>query len=83
MEVFNIFPTTIYVDKMIDHDSYKSNFYDVYHKFDYEENEISSTVSEGQVNPLIHLEPSMDVMFQEIIRPVSYTHLTLPTNREV
>ena len=34
------------------------------------ENEISSTVSEEQVHPLIHLEPSMDVMFREIVRHI-------------
>ena len=69
-QIFNIFPTTIYVGEVENHNEYKTEFLKLYDKFDYEENEISSTVSEGQVNPLIHLEPSMDVMFQEIIRHI-------------
>ena len=74
MEVFNIFPTTIYVDKMIDHDSYKSNFYDVYHKFDYEENDVNNTVSENVGNPLIHHEDCLDPLFEEVISHVrNYT----------
>ena len=71
MEVFNIFPTTIYVDKMIDHKSYKSNFYDVYHKFDYEEDD---AVSENIGNPLIHHEDSLEELFSEVISHVkTYT----------
>ncbi len=71
MEVFNIFPTTIYVDKMIDHESYKSNFYDVYHKFDYEEDD---AVSENIGNPLIHHEDSLEELFSEVISHVkTYT----------
>ena len=69
-QIFNIFPTTIYVGEVENHNEYKTEFLKLYDKFDYEENEISSTVSEGQVNPLIHLEPSIDVMFQEIIRHI-------------
>ena len=70
MEVFNVFPTTIYVGEMNDHEKYKKNFYDVYHKFDYEEDDVNNTVSENVGNPLIHHEESL---------AVSYTHLTLPT----
>tara|TARA_B100001939_G_C16757438_1_gene536818 strand:+ start:65 stop:748 length:684 start_codon:yes stop_codon:yes gene_type:complete len=74
MEVFNIFPTTIYVDKMIDHESYKSNFYDVYHKFDYEENDVNNAVSENVGNPLIHHEGCLDPLFEEVISHVrNYT----------
>ena len=69
-QIFNIFPTTIYVGEVENHNEYKTEFLKLYDKFDYEENEISSTVSEGQVHPLIHLEPSMDVMFQEIVRHI-------------
>ena len=69
-QIFNIFPTTIYVGEVENHNEFKTEFLKLYDKFDYEENEISSTVSEGQVNPLIHLEPSMDVMFQEIVRHI-------------
>ena len=67
MEIFNVFPTTIYVDKMEGHDDYKKNFYDVYHKFDYEENEENNTVSENVGNPLIHHEDCLDDLFTEII----------------
>ena len=69
-QVFNIFPTTIYVGKVENHDTFKKEFLKIYKDFDYEENDISNTVSEGQVNPLIHLEPSMDPMFKEIVRHI-------------
>ena len=70
MQIFNIFPTTIYVGEVENHSEYKKEFLKLYDKFDYEENQISSTVSEGQVHPLIHLEPSMDSMFREIVRHI-------------
>ena len=69
-QVFNIFPTTIYVGKVENHDTFKKEFLKIYKDFDYEENDVSNTVSEGQVNPLIHLEPSMDPMFKEIVRHI-------------
>ena len=84
MEVFNVFPTTIYVGEMNDHEKYKKNFYDVYHKFDYKEDD---AVSENIGNPLIHHEKSLEDLFSEVVShvktytldAVSYTHLTLPT----
>ena len=77
-QIFNIFPTTIYVDKVENHKTFKEQFLKLYEKFDYEENDTSNTVSEGQVNPLIHLEPSMDDMFKEIVRHIkSYVLDTL------
>ena len=77
-QIFNIFPTTIYVGEVIGHESFKSEFLKLYDKFDYEENDLSTTVSEGQVDPLIHLEPSMDDMFKEIIKHIkSYVLDTL------
>ena len=77
-QIFNIFPTTIYVGKVEGHDKFKKEFLKLYEKFDYEENNISNTVSEGQVNPLIHLEPSMDSMFKEIVKHIkSYVLDTL------
>ena len=77
-QIFNIFPTTIYVGQVEDHINFKNEFLRLYDKFDYEENHLSSTVSEGQVNPLIHLEPSMDDMFKEIVRHIkSYVLDTL------
>ena len=54
-EIFNVFPTTIYVGKVENHENHKKDFLNIYDKFDYEEKERPSTVSEGQVNPLIHL----------------------------
>lgn len=69
-EVFNIFPTTIFVEKIENHINHKKNFYKLYDKYDYEENEKSNTVSEGQVDPLLHLEPSLDSLFIEIIKHV-------------
>ena len=69
-QIFNIFPTTVYVGEVENHSENKKEFMKIYDKFDYEENEISSTVSEEQVQPLIHLEPSMDSMFREIVRHI-------------
>ena len=71
MQVFNVFPTTIYVGEMTKHDQYKNNFYDVYHKFDYEEDD---AVSENVGNPLIHHEDSLEELFSEVISHVkTYT----------
>ena len=71
MEVFNVFPTTIYVGEMNDHEKYKKNFYDVYHKFDYEEDD---AVSENGGNPLIHHEDSLEELFSEVVSHVkTYT----------
>ena len=70
-QIFNIFPTTVYVGEMSDHDNYKKSFYDVYHKFDYEETEYNNTVSENTGNPnIIHLEDSLEPIFDEIISHV-------------
>ena len=47
------------------------NFYDVYHKFDYEEDD---AVSENIGNPLIHHEDSLEELFSEVISHVkTYT----------
>ena len=74
MEVFNIFPTTVYVGEMTKHDQYKKNFYDVYHKFDYEEDDVNNTVSENVGNPLIHHEDSLEELFSEVVSHVkTYT----------
>ena len=35
-EVFNIFPTTIFVEKMENHSNHKKNFYKLYDKYDYD-----------------------------------------------
>lgn len=76
---FNIFPTTIYVGKLDNHEEYKSEFYKVYPKFDYEEDgEDINTVSENSGNPLIHLEESLNPLFEEIVIHVKkYMHEVL------
>ena len=71
-EIFNIFPTTIYADRVENHFAFKELYYDLYSKYDYVENERSNTVSEGQVDvdPLLHLEPTLYPLFGEIISHV-------------
>jgi len=75
-ETVNIFPTTIYVGKMEDHDRHKEEFYKVYTKFDYPQVKLNkqgniktiNTISENEGNPLIHLEDSLAPLFAEISR---------------
>ena len=77
-QIFNVFPLTIYVDKISKHEIYKEDFYKLYPKYDYDESTGASTVSEGYVDPFIHLEPSLDPLFSEIAGHVrSYIHDTL------
>jgi len=66
-EYFNIFPITLYVGKVEEHEKYKKDFYDVYHKFDYIQDERNNTVSENVGNPFIHLEESLDPLFSHIV----------------
>jgi len=74
MQTFNIFPTTIYVGEVNNHEKHKEEFYKIYPKFDYEENDRHNTVSEGDGNPLLHLEDTLDPLFNEIISHVkTYT----------
>ena len=65
-QIFNIFPTTIYVGEVIEHEKHKEEFYKVYPKYDYEENSDDNTVSENVGNPFIHLEDTLDPLFQQI-----------------
>jgi len=67
MQLFNIFPTTVYVGEVTDHQTHKEDFYEVYHKFDYEDSDANSTVSENTGRPFIHLEDNLDPLFNEII----------------
>ena len=67
MQLFNIFPTTVYVGEVTDHQTHKEDFYKVYHKFDYEDSDANSTVSENTGRPFIHLEDNLDPLFNEII----------------
>lgn len=63
----DIFPTTLYLGEIQNHELNKRKFYEIYHKFDYEENEKNNTVSENTGNPLIHHEDVMDPLFKQII----------------
>ena len=67
MQLFNIFPTTVYVGEVTDHQTHKEEFYKVYHKFDYEDSDANSTVSENTGRPFIHIEDNLDPLFNEII----------------
>ena len=67
MQLFNIFPTTVYIGEVTDHQTHKEEFYKVYHKFDYEDSDANSTVSENTGRPFIHLEDNLDPLFNEII----------------
>ncbi len=66
MQTFNIFPTTIYVGEVTDHETHKEEFYKVYPKYDYEETCDDNTVSENLGNPFIHLEDNLDSLFEKI-----------------
>ena len=65
-ETFNIFPTTIYVGEMVNHQKYKEEFDKVYPQYDYEETSWDNTVSENLGKPFIHLEDNLDSLFYEI-----------------
>ena len=65
-ETFNIFPTTIYVGEMVDHQKYREEFDKVYPQYDYEETSWDNTVSENLGKPFIHLEDNLDSLFYEI-----------------
>ena len=64
---YNIFPTTIYLGEIVEHQKCKEEFYKLYPKFDYEETDKHNTVSEKVGNPLIHLEDTLDPLFTEIV----------------
>ena len=55
-QIFNVFPTTIYAERVENHPVYKELYYDLYAKYDYEENERSDVVSEGKKYVLDILE---------------------------
>ena len=65
--IINFFPTTAYVGQIENHRQYKEDFYKVYPKFDYDENECNNTVSENVGNPLIHLEDDLNPLFESIV----------------
>ncbi len=75
-EIYNIFPTTIYVGEMENHEDYKTRFNKLYSKYDYEQKSVRdneewfNTTSENAGNPFIHLEESLSDLFQEVINNV-------------
>ena len=72
-EIYNIFPTTIYVGEMENHLDYKTRFDKLYSKYDYEQKSVRdgeqwfNTTSENTGKPYIHLEESLSELFEEII----------------
>ena len=72
-QIFNIFPTTIYVSEIPNHKKYKDTFYKVYPKYDYEQvtyqdgEEWFNTTSENTGNPFIHLDEELEELFENII----------------
>ena len=75
-QLYNIFPTTIYVNQIENHSKYKSKFFKLYSKYDYEQKsfrdgeEWFNTTSENFGNPYIHLEESLGDLFEQIINNV-------------
>lgn len=70
--IFDIFPVSIYIGKISDHEKYKENFYQVYEKYDYENTEYDNTVSENVGNPLLHLDENLNDIFEDIITHTKY-----------
>lgn len=76
IQIFNIFPTTIYTNTINDHKKHKEEFYKIYPKYDYNQKSIKdgeewyNTTSENFGNPIIHLEDSLNDLFEEIISNV-------------
>ena len=78
-QTVNIFPTTIYVGRSENHEEHKESFNKVYSKFDYpqinQKTNTINTVSENCGNPLLHLEESLDPLFNEIVKHIkNYVH---------
>ena len=73
IKIFNIFPTTIYTNKIKNHKKYKEEFYKLYPKYDYEQTSVENgvewfhTTSENMGKPTIHLEESLNQLFEQII----------------
>lgn len=77
-EVVNFFPTTAYIGQIENHIQYKKKFYKVYPKFDWEEDQYNTTVSENTGNPLLHLEKDLEPLFEDIIEHIkNYAHNVL------
>ena len=72
-QIYNVFPTTIYVSEIEGHKEYKDKFYELYSKYDYNQKsfrdgeEWFNTTSENAGNPLIHLEDTLSELFEQII----------------
>ena len=83
-QVYNIFPTTIYVNQIENHKEYKTKFYNLYSKYDYEQTSLRdneewfNTTSENFSKPYIHLEEDLFELFEQII-DLSLIHISEPT----
>jgi hypothetical protein len=77
-EVINFFPTTAYIGEIENHINHKKSFYEVYPKFDWKRDQFNTTVSENVGNPLLHLEESLNPLFEDIIDHIkNYAHNVL------
>lgn len=77
-KIVNFFPTTAYVGEVANHLVHKKSFYNVYSNFDWEKDQLNNTVNENISNPLIHLEESLNPLFEEIIGHIkNYTQNVL------
>ena len=72
-QVYNIFPTTIYVNQIENHEEYKNKFYNLYPKYDYKQTSLRdneewfNTTSENFSKPYIHLEEDLNQLFEQIV----------------
>jgi len=74
-EIFEAFPIPFYVGELNNHKKYKENFYKLYDKYDYEDTEYDNTVSENVGKPFIHLEDSLQPLFEDVITHIkSYVY---------
>lgn len=77
-DLINFFPTTAYIAELENHQEYKKSFYEIYPKFDWEDDRFNNTVSENVGNPLLHLEETLDPLFDDIINHIkNYAHNVL------
>tara|TARA_A100001201_G_scaffold4180_3_gene8734 strand:- start:6070 stop:6756 length:687 start_codon:yes stop_codon:yes gene_type:complete len=65
--IVNLFPTTVYVGEIDNHLKYKDEFYKLYPKYDYKDDENNNTVSENVGKPLLHLENTLNPLFEDIV----------------
>jgi hypothetical protein len=77
-DTLNIFPTTVYIGQSKYQLINKNKFYQEYPKYDFEQTQYNTTVSENSGNPLLHLNDNLAPIFNEIIEHVkNYSHTAL------